>query len=107
MLCRNERRGRIPEAAKQRAQHAPGALDMTTWLRTSTPTAADLGIGHVARPRSRTARRPWWRVLAFWIARSKQRRVLREIAALSPHILDDIGVTQRQALDEVGRPFWR
>jgi uncharacterized protein YjiS (DUF1127 family) len=80
---------------------------MMTWVPTSTPTAADLGIRHVARPRSRTARGPWWRVLALWIARSKQRRALREIAALSPHILEDIGITQRQALDEAGRPFWR
>jgi uncharacterized protein YjiS (DUF1127 family) len=46
-------------------------------------------------------------VLASWIERSRQRRALREIATMSPHILKDIGVTRRAALDEAEKPFWR
>lgn len=79
---------------------------MAAWLPSSTPSATDLGIPHVARVR-RPARQPWWRSLASCIERSRHRRALRDIATLSPHILDDIGVTHGQALEEAEKPFWR
>ena len=43
-----------------------------------------------------------------WFARSRQRRVLREIAERSDfHLLKDIGVSQEEALREADKPFWR
>ena len=36
--------------------------------------------------------------------RSRQRRSLRE---LDERLLDDIGITREQALQEAGKPFWR
>jgi uncharacterized protein YjiS (DUF1127 family) len=80
---------------------------MTTWLPSSRPLASDLGIRHVVRPELSTARAPAWRVFASWIERGRQRRALREIATMSPHILDDIGVTRLAAIDEAQKPFWR
>jgi uncharacterized protein YjiS (DUF1127 family) len=80
---------------------------MTTWLPSSTPFASDLGIRHLSRPQRRTVRAPWLRVLASWIERSRQRRALHDIATMSPHILNDIGVTRLAALEEAEKPFWR
>jgi len=43
-----------------------------------------------------------------WFARSRQRRVLREIAERNDfHMLKDIGVTPEEALREADQPFWR
>ena len=48
------------------------------------------------------------RTVTGWIARSRQRRALREIAESNDfHLLKDIGVSQEEALREVGKPFWR
>ena len=80
---------------------------MITWHPSSTPLASDLGIRHAALPRGGKTKASWWRVLAFWIERSRQRRALSEIAKLSPDRLDDIGVTRPQAIEEAGKPFWR
>jgi len=41
--------------------------------------------------------------MATWIARHGQRRAL---AALPPHMLNDIGITRRQQIQESGKPFW-
>jgi uncharacterized protein YjiS (DUF1127 family) len=38
-----------------------------------------------------------------WSERSRQRVDLRE---LNEHLLNDIGITRQQALDEANRPFW-
>ena len=47
--------------------------------------------------------------IARWIARSRQRRALREIAERSDdrHLLKDIGVSQEEAFREANKPFWR
>ena len=46
--------------------------------------------------------------IARWIARSRQRRALREIAERNDfHLLKDIGVSQEEAFREVDKPFWR
>ena len=48
------------------------------------------------------------RTVTRWIARSRQRRALREIAESNDfHLLKDIGVSQEEALGEAEKPFWR
>jgi uncharacterized protein YjiS (DUF1127 family) len=48
------------------------------------------------------------RVVTRWIARSRQRGALREIAERNDfHLLKDIGVSQAEALREAEKPFWR
>jgi uncharacterized protein YjiS (DUF1127 family) len=48
------------------------------------------------------------RTVTRWIARSRQRRALREIAERNDfHLLKDIGVSQAEALREAEKPFWR
>jgi uncharacterized protein YjiS (DUF1127 family) len=46
--------------------------------------------------------------LARWIARSRQRQALRDIAEANDfHLLKDIGVSQEDAFREADKPFWR
>ena len=47
-----------------------------------------------------------WHLLRRWVRRRAERRALAELALL-PHLLDDVGLTQAQALHEAGKPFWR
>jgi len=48
------------------------------------------------------------RTVTGWIARSRQRRALREIAENNDfHLLKDIGVSQEEAFREAEKPFWR
>ena len=43
-----------------------------------------------------------------WVARSQQRRALREIAERTDdHLLKDIGVSRGQVLREAAKPFWQ
>jgi uncharacterized protein YjiS (DUF1127 family) len=44
--------------------------------------------------------------IARWIARSRQRRAVRDIAEID-YLLNDIGVSRDEALREAGKPFWR
>ena len=44
--------------------------------------------------------------VATWIARSGQRRALRELAE-EGRLLSDVGLTREQALREAAKPFWR
>ena len=46
------------------------------------------------------------KTVADCIARSGQRRALRELAQ-EERLLSDIGFTREQALREAGKPFWR
>jgi uncharacterized protein YjiS (DUF1127 family) len=39
-------------------------------------------------------------------AKRRQRRVLRDLAE-DKRLLDDLGLTREQALDEAAKPFWR
>jgi uncharacterized protein YjiS (DUF1127 family) len=65
------------------------------------------------RRREREQRAAGWavavcRTATRWIARSRQRRALREIAESNDfHLLKDIGVSQEEALREAEKPFWR
>ena len=45
--------------------------------------------------------------LQFWAGRSHQRRQLGELAELDNYLLEDIGVSQEEALREAAKPFWR
>ena len=48
------------------------------------------------------------RTIARWIARSRQRRALGEIAESNDlHLLKDIGVSHQEAFREADKPFWR
>ena len=44
------------------------------------------------------------RGITVWDQRYRQRRALRE---LSPEILQDIGISQEDALLEAAKPFWK
>ena len=65
------------------------------------------------RRSDRERRATGWAVAVFrtvtgWIARSRQRRALLEIAESNDfHLLKDIGVSQEEALREAEKPFWR
>lgn len=48
------------------------------------------------------------RMIGRWIARSRQRRALREIAERGDfHHLKDIAMSQEEAFREAEKPFWR
>jgi len=50
----------------------------------------------------------WRRNVARWIARSRQRQALRDIAEANDlHLLKDIGVSREEAFREADKPFWR
>ncbi len=42
--------------------------------------------------------------LSLWRARSRQRR---QLAEMSPHMLNDIGLSRYDAMQEYEKPFWR
>jgi uncharacterized protein YjiS (DUF1127 family) len=44
--------------------------------------------------------------LARWTERSQRRAAFRDLAD-DPHLLRDIGLTQRQAMEEANKSFWR
>jgi uncharacterized protein YjiS (DUF1127 family) len=47
-------------------------------------------------------------MIGRWVARSRQRRALREIAESDDrHLLRDIGVTREEAFREADKWFWR
>lgn len=43
-------------------------------------------------------------ILAYWIERSRTRRQLR---SLDDYILEDVGLTRKQAMEESGKYFWQ
>ena len=46
-------------------------------------------------------------LIGRWIARSRQRRKLAELAMADDHLLRDIGLTPEDARREAAKPFWR
>jgi uncharacterized protein YjiS (DUF1127 family) len=44
--------------------------------------------------------------LQRWTERSRRRAAFRDLAD-DPHLLGDIGLTQREAMHEASKPFWR
>ncbi len=45
-------------------------------------------------------------VMLHWNERGRQRAALRDLAD-DRHLLDDLGLTRQQALDEANKPFWQ
>jgi uncharacterized protein YjiS (DUF1127 family) len=43
----------------------------------------------------------------LWLARSRQRQALYEIAQRDDYLLKDIGISQQDAFREAEKPFWR
>jgi uncharacterized protein YjiS (DUF1127 family) len=41
-----------------------------------------------------------------WSGRSRRRAAFRDLAD-DPHLLDDIGLTRQEAMDEANKPFWQ
>jgi len=44
--------------------------------------------------------------LSHWSERSRLRAALRDLAE-DQHLLDDLGLTRQEAIDEATKPFWR
>jgi len=44
--------------------------------------------------------------LSRWSERSQLRAALRDLAE-DQHLLDDLGLTRQEAIDEATKPFWR
>jgi len=65
--------------------------------RTVRGTSEKSAVGWISRCR---------RIIARWLARSRQRIALRDIA-YDDHLLKDIGVSRQEALREADKPFWR
>lgn len=47
------------------------------------------------------------RILATWGERLRIRRELAQKLRDSPYLIDDMGLTRRQAEAEIAKPFWR
>jgi uncharacterized protein YjiS (DUF1127 family) len=51
----------------------------------------------------------WLRLLnnvSRWSERSRRRAAFRDLAD-DPHLLDDIGLTRQEAMDEANKPSWQ
>ena len=44
--------------------------------------------------------------ILLWMDKARQREALRTLAD-NKHLLSDIGLSRREALDEADRPFWQ
>jgi uncharacterized protein YjiS (DUF1127 family) len=75
--------------------------DALTISRISTGSAAPDHQSDWGRSPA-TGWRRWWN----WTERRRQRDALRELAD-DRHLLDDLGLTREQALNEAAKPFWR
>jgi len=61
------------------------------------------------RPAGRYQSDSWlrpFRKLLSWTERSRRRTAFRDLAD-DPHLLNDIGLTRREAMEEADKPFWR
>ncbi len=46
-------------------------------------------------------------IVAAWGERIRTRRELDQMWKANPHLIDDIGLTRRQAEAEIAKPFWQ
>src|SRR5438477_11320516 len=104
MLCRSQPSGAMSTPPSQ--SYAIRRLKMSTSFGNST-------VVHPLRPVAGWADRPqfdswptWLRRLLRRVDKARQRDALRALAD-NKHLLDDIGLSQREALDEADRSFWR
>ncbi|AYF86529.1 DUF1127 domain-containing protein [Pseudomonas sp. JS3066] len=47
------------------------------------------------------------RMIATWSERKRFRLELERMAKANPHLIEDIGLTRRQAEREIAKPFWQ
>ena len=72
-----------------------------------------MGLAEVSRRHLTTLRsiiatwRDWtWRERT-WRERIRFRWKLEQMSKANPHLIDDIGLTKRQAEEEIAKPFWQ
>lgn len=46
-------------------------------------------------------------IIATWNQRKRFRRDLERMSKANPHLIEDIGLTRRQAEAEIAKPFWQ
>jgi len=46
-------------------------------------------------------------MIATWRERIRVRKALAQMSKANPHMIDDIGLTRRQAEAEIAKPFWQ
>ena len=75
----------------------------STPRRTTPPKPSATSVSR--RPDSLAA---WLRAIAAWRERRRFRWALKRMAKDNPHLIDDIGLTNRQAEEEIAKlPFWQ
>ena len=81
----------------------------TTIVQTPDRTVPELPGGRVLNQQedSGSPAVGWLETLRLWIERSRQRRVLRDRGELNDALLKDIGISQREALQEGAKRFWQ
>ena len=50
------------------------------------------------------SKRSWFDQVDIWVQRARQRK---QLAQLSQHLLDDIGLTEEMVAKEIAKPFWK
>ena len=81
----------------------------TRIVQTSDRTVAHFSNGRTLRQQdnSGTSAVGWLATLRLWIARSQQRKALRELSRMNDARLKDVGVSQHQAQREGAKRFWQ
>jgi uncharacterized protein YjiS (DUF1127 family) len=74
---------------------------------TSIPRQHPIAGFTAARHTQSAGQRHLAAIIGLWLARSRQRRHLGELAEWDDHLLKDIGVSRDAALREAAKPFWR
>jgi uncharacterized protein YjiS (DUF1127 family) len=46
-------------------------------------------------------------MIATWRERIRVRKALAQMSKANPYLIDDIGLTRRQAEAEIAKPFWQ
>lgn len=67
-----------------------------------------MGLAEVSRRHLTTLRS----IIATWRDRTWRERIrfrweLEQMSKANPHLIDDIGLTKRQAEEEIAKPFWQ
>ncbi|WP_442578708.1 DUF1127 domain-containing protein [Mesorhizobium sp. ASY16-5R] len=70
-------------------------------------TRPGISAGPKAVPRRHGGLATLLNLLATWEERRRFRWELEQKSKASPHLIDDIGLTERQVEAEVAKPFWQ
>lgn len=73
-------------------------MQMTKYYSDHIPFQSSISLSPV-----RAKIRNFVAIMALWCAHQRERRVLKN---LDEQLLQDIGLTRGQALEEAGKPFW-